>query len=335
MTGSGGGPASRVAMGPGGEFDLIRRFLASDPEPGGSVVVGPGDDAAVLVGGWVLSTDLSVEDVHFRRAWITDQEVGYRAAAAALSDLAAMAAEPVGILVSMAIPASGDVDAEAVQRGVREAAGVVGATVLGGDVSRSPGPLFLDVTVVGRTPAPVLRAGARPGDEVWVTGELGGAGAAVALWNSGREPEPALRGAFARPTPRVAAALELARAGVAGAMVDLSDGLAGDAGHLAAAGGVRVVIETDLIPLNPALADALLPADALEAALRGGEDYELCFAAAPGEVDRAGDLAARAGVRLTRVGRVEAGEGVWLSTGGGPLVPVGRGGHDHMPAGAP
>lgn len=326
---------ARVALGPGGEFDLIRRFLASDPAPGGSVLVGPGDDAAVLVGGWVLSTDLSVEDVHFRRAWITDQEVGYRAAAAALSDLAAMAAEPVGVLVSMAIPPSGGVDAEAVQRGVREAAGAVGATVLGGDLSRSPGPLFLDITVVGRAPAPVLRAGARPGDEIWVTGELGGAGAAVALWNSGREPDPRLRAAFARPVPRVAAALELARAGVARAMVDLSDGLAGDAGHLAAAGRVRVVLETDLIPLHPALVGALSPAEALEAALRGGEDYELCFAAAPGTVESAGDLAARAGVRLTRVGRVEEGEGAWLSTGGGPPAPVGRGGHDHMRAGAP
>lgn len=336
MNGLGGGSlVSRVALGPGGEFDLIRRFLASDPEPGGSVVVGPGDDAAVLDGGWVISTDLSVEDVHFRRAWITDQEVGYRAAAAALSDLAAMAAEPVGVLVSMAVPASGDVDAEAVQRGVRQAAAAVGATVLGGDLSRSPGPLFLDVTVVGRTPAPVLRAGARPGDEVWVTGELGGAGAAVALWNAGREPEPALRAAFAHPLPRVAAALELVGAGVPRAMLDLSDGLAGDAGHLAAAGGVRVVLETDLIPLHEALVGALSPAGALEAALRGGDDYELCFVAAPGAVDGAGDLAARAGVRLTRVGRVEEGAGVWLTTAAGPPAPVDRGGHDHMRAGAP
>lgn len=330
----GGAPARTITLGPGGEFDLIRRFLASDPEPGGSVLVGPGDDAAVLVGGWVLSADLSVEDVHFHRGWITDEEVGYRAAAAALSDLAAMAAEPVGLLVSMALPPGGGVDAEAVQRGVRAAAGAVGAAVLGGDLSRSPGPLFLDVTVVGRAHTPVLRAGARPGDEVWVTGALGGAGAAVALWNSGREPEAGLRAAFARPVPRTAAALELVRAGVARAMVDLSDGLAGDAGHLAAAGGVRVVLETERIPLHPGVVGALPPSAALEAALRGGEDYELCFVAPPGAVEADAGLAARTGVRLTRVGRVEEGEGLWLETGGGPPLPVGRGGHDHMAAGA-
>lgn len=333
-SGAGAGPPvpgpGRVALGPGGEFDLIRSFLTLDAGEGRLVRVGPGDDAAVLEGGWVLSTDLSVEDVHFRRGWIGDDEVGYRAAAAALSDLAAMAAEPVAVLVSMAIPEGGAVDALAVQSGVREAARAVGAAVVGGDLSRSPGPLFLDVTVVGRSEAPVLRAGARPGDEVWVTGALGGAGAAVRLWRAGRQPGPALRAAFARPVPRVAAARALARAGVVRAMVDLSDGLAGDAAHLAAAAGARVVLRSDLVPVHPAAREALSRAEALEAALSGGEDYELCFAAPPGLVSGGGALVEEVGVPLTLVGRVEAGEGVWLDAGDGLAVPVGRGGYDHM-----
>lgn len=318
----------QVSLGPGGEFDLIRRFVGSGGTHHPAVRLGPGDDAAVVEGGWVLSTDLTVEDVHFRRSWIGAEEVGWRAAAAALSDLAAMAAEPVGVLVSMAFPRSGGLDVDAVQRGVRAAAASVGASVLGGDLSRSPGPLVLDLTVVGRAAEPVSRAGARPGDELWVTGRLGASAAAVLLWRAGQEPASMLRNAFARPVPRVRAALALVRAGVLRSLVDLSDGLAGDAGHLAAAGGVRVVLERDCIPLAEGVEAALGPSGALEAALRGGEDYELCFAAPPGSVDPAA-LEPATGVALTRVGRVEEGSGVWLEEADGSSEPLLKGGYDH------
>lgn len=319
--------ARTVVLGPGGEFDLIRRFLSARDSASPLVVVGPGDDAAVLEGGWVLSTDLSVEDVHFRRAWLRDEEVGFRAAAAALSDMAAMAATPAGVLVSMAFPAGTRWDLDAVQGGIREAAALVGASVIGGDLSRSPGPLVLDITVVGQSPTPVLRSGAAVGDEVWVTGALGASAAAVRAWAAGQEPPSALRAAFARPTPRTRAATELARAGVLHALVDLSDGLAGDAGHLAAAGGVGVVLETERIPVAEEARVALGPSDALAAALHGGEDYELCFAALAGAVTAT--VARIVGVPLTRVGRVEAGEGVWLQDGnGGRTRPI-RGGFDH------
>jgi thiamine-monophosphate kinase len=294
------------------------------------VAVGPGDDAAVVGDGWVLSTDLSVEGVHFRREWITDEEIGFRAATAALSDLAAMAAEPVGLLVSMAYLPGGAVDAEAVQRGVQAAAAAVGASILGGDVSRSPGPLVLDVTVVGWTAAPVLRSGANPGDALWVTGCLGRSAAAVSLWRAGGTPAPRLRSAFARPTARVAVARALAGSGVPTAMVDLSDGLAGDAGHLAAAGGVRVIVETARLPVDAP--DEATPGSPtpLDAALHGGEDYELLFTAAPGAVE-AWLQAAEPGVALTRIGHVEAGEGVWAATADGSLAPL-SGGFDHLGA---
>ena len=126
-------------FGPGAEFDLITRLHDFDSELPPGVGLGPGDDAALLEDGWVVSTDLCVEGVHFRREWITDKEVGYRAATAALSDIAAMAAAPVGLLVSIAAQRGGAFDLEQVQAGISEAAGKAGASVIGGDVSTSPG----------------------------------------------------------------------------------------------------------------------------------------------------------------------------------------------------
>ena len=324
MTGGG----KRIVLGPGREFDLIRRFIGEGGALPPEVRVGPGDDAAVIEGGWVLSTDLSVEDVHFRRAWLSDEEIGYRAGAAALSDLAAMAATPVGVLVSLAAPRGGAVDLEAVEAGVKRVAESVGASVIGGDVSRSPGPLFIDVVVLGCTSWPVLRDGAEPDDHVWVTGSLGRSAAAVHLWESGAEPPDELRAAYAAPVPRVAEARCLVEHEVVDALIDLSDGLVGDLGHVAAASGVQVTIETDLLPIDDAVVDALGPEAALEMALHGGEDFELAFVTDPGVVDPQYFLE-RHGIVVTRVGRVSEGEGVWLEDASGELRRAERGGFDH------
>lgn len=329
---------SRIGLGPGGEFDLVRTFLAGADEPGPGVRVGPGDDALVLDDGTVISTDIAVEDVHFRREWLDLPEIGYRATAAGLSDLAAMAAEPLGALVSLALRAE-DADrvGPAVIEGVREALDGVGASLLGGDLSSSPGPLILDVVSVGRADRPLLRDGARPGDELWVTGRLGGAAAAVRRWRAGRTPEPGLRQAFARPSPRVSEARWLAREAGVRALIDLSDGLAGDAGHLSAASGVRIVLEAERIPIHPSLhgdgdEGANTEESPLESALRGGEDYELLLAAEPGDVELLVDeFSVRFGLALTRVGRVEEGEGVHLLRPGAPApVPVTVGGFSHF-----
>jgi len=322
-------PRRRIALGPGAEFDLIRRLVADDAPLPPEVRVGPGDDAAVLEGGWVVTTDLSIEDVHFRRDWLSDGEIGYRAGAAALSDVAAMAATPVAVLVSIAGPRGGGVDLEAVHEGVREVASELGASVIGGDISASPGPLVVDVVALGRTAWPVLRDGAEPGDDVWVTGRLGAAAAAVRAWEAGREPSAELRAAFARPSPRVREARCLVDHEVVDALIDLSDGLAGDAGHIAAASGVRITLEAARIPIAEAALAALGAADALEAALHGGEDYELCFVSDPGAVD-ADEFLDRHGLRLTRVGRVEEGEGVWLEQPDGSVGRLARGGFDHL-----
>lgn len=320
-----------VGLGPGKEFDLIRRFLASDGALPPEVRRGPGDDAAVLEDGWVISTDLSIEDVHFRRAWLTDREVGARACTAALSDLAAMAASPVAVLVSMAAPTDGSVDLEAIQAGIRESAAGVGAAVIGGDNARSPGPLFLDIVVLGRCDWPVQRDGAEAGDEVWVTGDLGGSAAAVRLWERGEEPPAALRAAFTSPEARVQAACCLVEHEVVDAMIDLSDGLAGDVAHIAAASGVRITLEAAAIPVAPAAIDAFGETGALELALHGGEDYELCLVTDPGVIDP-DYFRERFDVRLTRVGRVSEGSGVWLQTADGNAQELAPGGFDHWQA---
>jgi thiamine-monophosphate kinase len=326
-------PSSPVHLAPGPEFDLIRRFLAG--QGGGEradVRVGPGDDCAVVAGnGIALSTDMSVEGVHFRRGWLAPEEIGWRAAAAALSDLAAVAARPIGILVSVAAPPAdaGDYTA-AVMAGCREAAEAIGAVLLGGDLTRSPGPLVVDVTVVGEAPNPVLRSGARPGHEVWVTGQLGGAAACVEALLRGEPPPPGARERFARPVPRVAEAQWLRERGIPTAMVDLSDGLAGDAAHIAAASGVAVLLVPELVPVHPA-ARQRSRRRSLQRALGGGEDYELCFTAPVGTVIPYVDAFERLfRVPLSCVGRLGGGDGVWFVDSEGHRRPTGIAAWQHF-----
>jgi len=326
--------AGPVPLARGPEFDLIRRFLAGGAGEGAraDVRVGPGDDCAVVAGnGIALSTDMSVEGVHFRRDWLAPREIGWRAAAAALSDLAAVAARPIGILVSLGAPAGDAGDfAAAVMEGCREAVEYAGGTLLGGDLARSPGALVVDVTVVGEAPRPVLRSGARPGEELWVTGELGGAGACVEALLRGQAPDPAARERFARPVPRVREALWLLGRDLPTAMVDLSDGLAGDAAHLAAASGVAVLLSPETIPAHPA-ARGRTRRLTLERALGGGEDYELCFTAPVGAVKPHVEAFRRAfGVPLSCVGRVGGGDGVWFVDAEGRRVSPGIGGWQHF-----
>lgn len=328
----------RIRLGPGAEFDLIRSFLADDEDLPAEVVVGPGDDCAVVEGGLLaLTCDLAVEGIHFRREWLAPVEIGYRSAAAALSDLAAVAAVPVAVLVSCALPLEdvrGTVAGD-LQRGVEEAARRVGAAVVGGDLSRSPGALVLDVVAVGRAQDPILRDGGRAGDELWVTGGLGAAGAAVRVLRRGDSLKPDLRGAYARPVSRVGEALWLAERGVLHALVDISDGLAADAAHVASASGVGIVLESGRVPVDPrARLVAGDDREALDLALSGGEDYELCFAALPGAVEELREsFETRFAVPLTRVGRVVEGQGIYLDRGDGEPEPLRGAGYDHFESG--
>lgn len=317
MTGAQGG----VALGPGREFDAIRRMLAL----WGPAASDVGDDAAVLSvpAGELLcvSTDASVEGVHFRRGWLTPREIGYRATVAALSDLAAMAARPLGVLVAVVLPERWRGELDALAEGVGEAALATGAPIVGGDTSAGA-ELSLTVTVLGAARVPLRRSGARPGDVVYVTGTFGGPFAALAAFLEGREPDPAHRGRFARPAARVGEARWLAERG-ARAAVDVSDGLAADLAHVAAASGVRIVVDLDRVPRVAAVSAA--------DAARSGEEYELALTAPAGLDARA--FAERFGVPLTAVGTVEhvgagaAGE-IEARVGGRRVdLPAG---HDHL-----
>lgn len=332
----------QIPLGRGAEFDLIRSFLAAADQPDAAlpdhVRVGAGDDCAVVRGeGTALSVDMSVEGVHFRRDWLEPEEIGYRATAAALSDLAAMAATPFGVLASLALPLTDDAAyAGRIMQGARAAAAGARARLLGGDLARTSGPLVLDIVVIGHTLRPVLRRGARPGDRLWVTGQLGAAAAAVRSWKVGRTPDPAARLAYAVPMPRTTEAAWLAARGTLHALIDLSDGLAGDATHLAAASEVRIVLDAAAVPIHPAVhAVAADGGDALRLALSGGEDYELCFAAAPDTVEHMADAFARTfALPLTCVGTIEEGRGVALRDAAGASAELELGGYDHFAAGA-
>ncbi len=313
-------------LGPGEEFDLIRTILSRCPTEAGTVLVGPGDDAVVLAGSppFVVSTDMTVEGVHFRREWISLPEAAGRAIRAALSDLAAMAAEPVGVLLSMALAREDRGSVKEIAAAVGTVLDGVGVPLLGGDLTASSGALVLDVVAIGRSDSPMLRSGASAGDELWVTGVLGGAGLAVNSWEDGVQPPPDARDRFVSPTPRFEEARWLRTTAGATAGLDLSDGLAGDAGHLAAASGVGVTIDLASVPVFPGSSPAL--------ALHGGEDYELLVAVPPGLLaPLAPGFEKRFGVPLTRVGRVEGpGELVSLRDADGVTRPAHEGGFDHF-----
>ena len=307
----------------GGEFELIRRLIDVGWKGSRQVLLGPGDDAAVLRGGLVVSTDIAVEEVHFRRDWGTARELGFRATAAGLSDLAAMGAEPVAILLSIAVPAGGE-DVLELQEGAAAAADRAGATVVGGDLSRSPGPMVIDVVSLGKARRPVPRSGARPGHQVWVSGSLGGAAWAVHSWTSGESPAAAARERFVAPPDRTGLGVRLAEEDLALAMIDVSDGLMADLGHVARASGVGARVRHPDVPALEGLPEGL------NLGLVGGEDYELLFTAEPGSRDAILQLSAEAGVSLRPIGEIVEGEGVEVYTAGGQRIDLERLGFDHF-----
>lgn len=302
---------TRMAEGP--EFDRIRGIV----EALGDAAGGLGDDTGEVPAGegtLVASTDASVEHVHFQRDWLSAEEIGWRSAAAALSDISAQGAESVAMLTALALPATTpESEISGVMRGVGAVARAAGAKVIGGDLVRAR-DWTVTVTAMGRAVRPVLRSGASPDEGLWVTGALGGARAALEAWLDGRVPPAGARQAFAHPPLRVDAGRWLSAHG-ASAMLDLSDGLAADVQHLAAASGVSATLTLERVPVQPdaAVAAAAAGIDATIYAAQGGEDYELLVAMPPGFGDsdvRAFEQATGHGI--TQIGTIERGSGVRL-----------------------
>ena len=326
-----------------GELGLIRRIReGARGAPASGVPVGIGDDAAVLAvtpgAALLATTDLVIEDVHFRRAWAAPADVGWKAMAVNLSDIAAMGGVPRWALIALAVP--GDTtaaDVDAFYGGLREAAAPHGVAIVGGDTSQSPRGWLVSVTLLGEHAGrPRLRSTARAGDAIAVTGTLGRSAAGLAVLEMGADearrhgvPEAVIdevTRAHLRPRARVAEGQWLGAAGDVHAMLDCSDGLAADLGHICRESAVGARVALDLVPIasGAEAAARALGREPVEWATSGGEDYELLLTCDPGDVERLStDFRRSTGTPLTVIGEIEAGTSgiVWIGADGNPALP--------------
>ncbi|MDF1481081.1 thiamine-phosphate kinase [Extensimonas sp. H3M7-6] len=344
-----------------GEFELIARYFtrpvpAPAPGPAGRVVLGVGDDCALLAPApgmqLAISSDMLVEGRHFF-ADVAPERLGHKALAVNLSDLAACGARPLAFTLALALPEADEDWLAGFARGLFALADAHGCALVGGDTTQ--GPRNLSITVLGEVPAgqALLRSGARPGDDVYVSGTLGDAALALAALQGRlpahwRLPPTVLAAARARleqPTPRVA--LGLALRGVASSAIDVSDGLLGDLGHILQASGVGACIDCSVTTLLIAAYAELSSASGLfdsefdpatdgeflrRCTLAGGDDYELLFTTAPARRAAVAAAALSSATPVTRIGRIEAQPGLRLVDGKGRPVPARYASFDHFAA---
>lgn len=344
-------PPERVGLGRLGERGLIRRIRRSEVAAGraAGLEVGIGDDTAVMTvppGHRLLATtDLLIEDVHFRTRSAAPADIGWKALAVNLSDIAAMGGIPRWALVALAVPAGTELEAiDAFYAGMNDAGAPHGVTVVGGDTSASPHGWMVNVTLLGVHPgAPRLRSHARPGDAVAVTGHLGGSGAGLHALEIGADqaraaglaPSPLAEiiAAHLRPRARVAEGRWLGDAAGVHAMMDCSDGLATDLEHICRESGVGARVRLGQVPVASAAQAAgdAFRIDPRDWAVGGGEDYELLLTCEPEAAARLGDgLVAATGTPLTVIGRIDgpAGAVVFVDEAGLPVTV--RSGYQHF-----
>jgi thiamine-monophosphate kinase len=281
------------------EFELIRRYF---DRPAKGAVLGVGDDAALLApragAELAVSTDALIEGRHFR-AGADARKLGHKALAVNLSDLAAMGATPRWATLALALPKADEAWLAAFAEGFYALAGRFGVDLVGGDTTR--GPLSIAVTILGEVPAgrALRRSGAHPEEDVWVSGELGGAAYGL------KHPDATAAKRLDEPEPRIALGEKLL--GVASAAIDVSDGFAQDLGHILEASGVGAMVELEAIPFAPELRKIHDKKRRTQLVLSGGDDYELVFTAAKAQRERIAALSKDLGLALTRVGTIEKG----------------------------
>jgi thiamine-monophosphate kinase len=269
----------------------------------------------------LITTDFSLEDVHFRRNWHPAECVGHRCLARGLSDIAAMGGEPLAAFLSLALPAGLEQRwVDGFLRGLLKLAGRFKLPLAGGDIAQSPAGVLADIMVVGSVPQrkALLRSGARPGDALYVTGALGGSAAAIQQMRAGKKLRPAQNRAHFFPEPRIVVGRLLRERRVASAAIDLSDGLSTDLSHMCEESGVGAVVYAESVPVAKGAT--------LDLALHGGEDYELLFAAEP----RTRVAKEIAGVPVTRIGEIIRGDRVFICDRNGRRKPLPPRGWEHF-----
>ncbi len=321
-----------------GEFGLISRITAG-VAPHKSVITGIGDDAAVtaLTPGMRLltSTDMLLEGVHFRRAWHDPHTLGRKSLAVSISDIAAMGGIPRWALLSVAIPPDLSLNfIDNFMRGFLELASEYNVTLIGGDTCSSRTGVTISVTIMGEQYPDLIvcRSGARPDDDIWVTGTLGDAALSLSLLENGNTASGLLLSRLLNPTPRVSVAQALAEERLVTAMIDISDGIRADFGHIAELSGVGGTIWIADLPLSDLFRSvtADLTVIPFEYALSGGEDYELCFTARTSNREKISDCAKKCGIAATRIGIVASFSGVTVLNGNGTPITAPADGFNHF-----
>ena len=322
-----------------GEFGLISRIAGLVP-PGEGVVVGIGDDTAAVapVPGrlCLVTSDMLVEGVHFDLSYSDPLSLGKKSLSVNLSDMAAMGGEPRNFLLSLAVPPSVSLEfLDECVRGMLQRAKEFGVTLIGGDTCAAPDRLVISITLLGdQSPDLIVRrSGARPGDRVCVTGVIGDAALGLELLRKGIKDGAAVE-RHLDPTPRVREGRSLAEAGVPSSMIDISDGLLADLGHILEMSAVGARLHCAALPLSPHLR-ARFPAageEALSLALAGGEDYELLFTTPPIKLPIMFEVMEKAGTPVTVIGEITAEQGLVLTGPDGSTCSVPRSGYDHFSA---